>query len=77
MTGVFTFQDFFKQTMDEFATVPKRGLIYATIAGVLSAITELFLWGSGAKFSNFGYALLGIVILPRLAAVYATAMTMV
>lgn len=41
MTGGSTFQDFFTQAMGEFGTVPKRGLIYVTIAGALSAIANL------------------------------------
>jgi hypothetical protein len=77
MIGGSTFQDFFTQTMGELCTVPKRGLIYVTVAGVLSAITDIFHWGSGAKFSNFYYAPLGVAILPWLAAAYATTMTMV
>lgn len=77
MTGATTFQDFFTQTMGEFGTVPKRGLIYVAIAGALSAITDLIHWGIGAKFSEWDYALLAVVMLPWLAAAYATTMTMV
>lgn len=76
MTGGSTFQDFFTQTMGEFGTVRKCGLIYVTIAGVLSAIIDLFHWWSGAKFSNFDYALLGVVVLPWLVSAYLTTMTM-
>ncbi|QGP78109.1 hypothetical protein [Sphingobium sp. CAP-1] len=77
MTGGSTFQDFFTQTMGEFGTVPKRGLIYVSMAGALSAITDLVQWGAGAKFSEWNYALLAVAILPWLAAAYATTMTMV
>lgn len=77
MTGGSTFQDFFTQTMGEFGTVPKRGLIYVAIAGMLSAITDLIHWGNGANLSNSDYALLAIVILPWLVAAYATTMAMV
>jgi len=63
--------------MGEFGTVPKRGLIYVAIAGALSAIIDLVHWGTGAKFSEWDYALLAVVILPWLAAAYATTMTMV
>lgn len=77
MTGGSTFQDFFTQTMGEFGTVPKRGLIYVAIAGALSALADLVHWGAGGKFSRWDYALLAIVTLPWLAAAYATTMTMI
>jgi hypothetical protein len=77
MTGGSTFQDFFTQTMGEFGTVPKLGLIYVVIAGALSAITDLVYWGTGSKFSEWNYALLAVVTLPWLAAAYATTMTMI
>ena len=63
--------------MSEFGTVPKRGLIFVAIAGALSAITDLIHWGTGAKFPEWNYALLAAIILPWLAAVYATTMAMV
>ncbi|MEG8223650.1 hypothetical protein OSJ57_24060 [Sphingomonas sp. HH69] len=77
MTGGSTFQNFLTQTMGEFGTVPKRGLIYVSIAGALSAVTDLVHWGTGTKFSDLDYALLGVVILAWLAAAYVTTMTMV
>lgn len=77
MTGDSTFQNFLTQTMGEFGTVPKRGLIYVSMAGALSAITDLVHWGTDTKFSDLDYALLGVVILPWLAAAYVTTMTMV
>lgn len=63
--------------MGEFGTVPKRGLIYVAAASALSAITDLFYWNSGLKFSNLDYALLGIVVLFWLTAAYVTTMTMI
>lgn len=77
MTEGSTFQDFFTQTMGEFGTVPKRGLIFVAMAGALSAITDLIHWGAGTKFLEWNYAFIAIVILPWLAAAYATTMTMV
>jgi hypothetical protein len=77
MTGGSTFQDFFTQTMGEFGTVPKRGLIYVAVASALSAITDLVDWNSGTGFSNLDYTLVGIVILLWLTAAYVTTMTMV
>lgn len=77
MTGGSTFQDFFTQTMGEFGTVPKRGLIYVAVASALSGITDLVDWNGGTGFSNLDYTLEGIVILLWLTAAYVTTMTMV
>lgn len=77
MTEGSAFQDFFTQTMGEFGTVPRRGLIYVAIASMLGAFTDLVHWWSGAKFSSLDYVLPGVVILPWLAAAYATTMAMV
>lgn len=77
MTGNSTFQDFLAQTVREFGTVPKRGLIYAVTAGTLSAIAGLLDWGMDTKFAGVNYIVPVFVSVCWLSAAYATTMAMI
>lgn len=72
-----TFQDFVTQTMGEFGTVPKRGLIYIAVTSALSAIIDLAYWYVVEKFSILGYTLLAITVSAWFVAAYAATMIII